>query len=65
VACFNQFEADFATFLDRYLSASRSVRVYYPDFVARVVQEGKETMWVLERASGSARMRVWAWQSTL
>jgi type III restriction enzyme len=68
VACFNQFEADFAAFLDRapdvkafaklaewftgfgleYLSASGSVRVYYPDFVARVAQPGEETMWVLE-----------------
>jgi type III restriction enzyme len=68
VACYNQFEADFAAFLDKasdvkafsklaewftgfgleYLSASGSVRVYYPDFVARVEEGDEITMWLLE-----------------
>ena len=68
VACYNQFEADFATFLDNasdvktfaklaewftgfgleYLSASGSVRVYYPDFVASVDKGKQTTMWLLE-----------------
>ena len=68
VACYNQFEADFASFLDKapdvtsfaklaewftgfgleYLSANGSVRVYYPDFVARVEVPGQTTMWLLE-----------------
>lgn len=68
VASYNQFEADFATFLDNapdvkafaklaewftgfgleYLSASGSVRVYYPDFVASVAEGNETTMWLLE-----------------
>ena len=68
IACYNQFEADFAGFLDNapdvqtfaklaewftgfgleYLSANGSVRIYYPDFVARVVEGSRITMWLLE-----------------
>jgi type III restriction enzyme len=68
VACYNQFEADFAVFLDNardvnafgklaewftgfgleYLSANGSVRIYYPDFVASVEDDGQTTMWLLE-----------------
>ena len=68
VACFNEFESEFARFLDHapdveafaklaewftgfgleYLIARGSVRIYYPDFVARVEDEGGKTLWILE-----------------
>jgi type III restriction enzyme len=68
VACFNEFEADFARFLDNapdvqafaklaewftgfgldYLSSRGSLRVYYPDFVAKVQDDDGVTMWILE-----------------
>jgi len=68
VACFNQFEADFAKFLDQaddvtafaklaewftgfaleYLSSTGSVRLYYPDFVAKVQRVESMTMWLIE-----------------
>lgn len=68
VACYNQFEADFAKFLDQagdvvafaklaewftsfaleYLSSTGSVRLYYPDFVAKVLDGNDTTMWLIE-----------------
>jgi type III restriction enzyme len=68
VACFNQFEADFAKFLDRaddvvafaklaewftgfaleYLSSTGAVRLYYPDFLAKVEDAKGTTMWLVE-----------------
>lgn len=68
VPCFNQFEADFAEFLDRagdvaafaklaewftgfaleYLSSTGSVRLYYPDFLAKVQDLKGTTMWLVE-----------------